>query len=144
MRKVLIGLLVVTIIPLMIISAPGNNSSILNNTILNNTIPNNTIPNATILNNAALGNMSQNLSARNITAFNSTKPDKSEKVNNLKLNDSAELNNTRPGPFNKTAFVIGNAAETNKTVFVLSTPVKSVKDASRMWYIIQGVPHGYT
>ena len=142
MRKVLLyslGLIVVTFIALMIINAQGNNSPIKNNTILNSTIPS-----GTILDNAALGNRSQNLSATNITAFNSTKAAKSETMNNLKLNDSAEFSTTLPGPSNKTAFVIGNAVGTNKTAFALSTSVKSVKDVGGMWYIIQGVPHGYT
>ena len=127
--------MVVTTLALMIIDAQENDSSILNQTI----------PNGTILNSSALGNGSQNLLGTsfgmNNTTFNSTKPDKSETMNHLRVNDSAEL---RTASQNKSAFVIGNAAGTNKTAFVLSTPVKLVSDVGGMWYIIQGVPHGYT
>jgi hypothetical protein len=82
----------------------------------------------------------------NNTALNATKPEKVKAMNNvnININASTKLNATSSRPSNETPFVLGNSLGSNKTIYDLSTHIKSEKDASKMWYIIEGTPHGYT
>lgn len=85
------------------------------NVTMNNTSVNNIILNNISLNNTSLINTGMNSSAINESTINST---------------------------NETAFRIGIVGEGNKSAFVIDSPIKPVKDASKLGYLIQSTPHG--
>jgi len=121
-----IGLLVIMVISLTVGATQENNNTT-------------TISDAITLNNTILSP-----SAMNNTALNATKPENVKAMNNVNINASTKLNATSSRPSNETPFVLGNSLGSNKTIYDLSTHIKSEKDASKMWYIIEGTPHGYT
>jgi hypothetical protein len=44
---------------------------------------------------------------------------------------------------NKTAFTIGNGLADNESIRKIDEPIKPRAYPSKMWYLVQGVPHGY-
>ncbi len=44
---------------------------------------------------------------------------------------------------NKTAFRIGDGMANNESACKIGRSIKPIVEPSKMWYIIQGVPHGY-
>jgi ERCC4-type nuclease len=83
---------------------------------ITNATLNNTISNNTIPNNTTIENVDQNISIVNNTVLNGT---------------------------NEAYFTIGTGIEHNNSTFNIGKPIKPMKDASKLGYIIQSTPHGY-
>ena len=80
--------------------------------------------NNTVINNTAFKNASLNFSASNDPFANDT-----------------SINDTSIDAANET-FKIGDVVNGNKSSLNLNTEVKSIKDASKLGYLIQSTPHG--
>jgi hypothetical protein len=52
------------------------------------------------------------------------------------------MESLRSGSSHNVTFVIGEA-DGNDSAFNIGTPQRPAKDASKLWYLIQAVPHGY-
>ena len=118
----IIGLLAIgATTSLMISVAQEITDAALSNTPTNDIILNHTGLNDTILNDTILNN----------TTFNKT-------IQNISIVNNAILNAT-----NETHFTIGTGIKPNNSTFDIGKPIKPMKDASKMGYIIQGTPHGY-
>ncbi len=132
-----VGLLVVTTCSFsMEISALENGSEKVNRTILN----------STILNNISSSNSSGNnfsADALDTNSTNLTSPDVSEPRSNVSVNASSGPSHPVFGAFLATAFSLGTGMKDNSSAYKLGGKNKTVKDLSRMWYVIQGTPHGY-
>jgi hypothetical protein len=79
------------------------------------------------------------ISSRNLSQ--GTMPMNASFLNGTAANASAKES---IGMANKTAFKVGGGIRDNKSAFKMDTTSKPRKNASKMWYLIQGVPHGYT
>ncbi|HWQ21040.1 MAG TPA: hypothetical protein VN455_14770, partial [Methanotrichaceae archaeon] len=90
------------------------------------------------------GNMSANLSALNNTVINTSTNVQFDLANNTATNAPPENIVIQSEPSNKTTFQIGNGLHGNGSAFKTDMAAKPIKNASKMWYLIQGVPHGYT
>ncbi len=127
-----VGLLVVTTCSFsMEISALENGSGKVNRTILNNISSSNSSGN----------NLSADALDTNST--NLTSPDVSEPRSNVSVNASSGPSHPVFGAFLATAFSLGTGMKDNSSAYKLGGKNKTVKDLSKMWYVIQGTPHGY-
>ncbi len=127
-----LGLLAVTMCTFsMGINALENSSEKVNNTILNNISSSNSSGNN--LSADALDTNSTNLTA----------PDVSEPRSSVSVNASSGPSHPVFGAFLATAFSLGTGMKDNSSAYKLGGKNKTVKDLSKMWYVIQGTPHGY-
>ncbi len=62
---------------------------------------------------------------------------------NVRLSSSAVVTNATNNTTNKTAFMIGNGLDDNESIRKIGGSIKPMANPSKMWYLIQGVPHGY-
>lgn len=88
--------------------------------------------------------MTANLSALNNTALNSSANERIGLANDIGINAPSENRMPQPESFNETAFQIGSGMKGSESDFKTGVAAKPIKNTSKMWYLIQGVPHGYT
>ncbi len=103
---------------IMVTSQEDNNASPSSNNLKN------------ITNNLILINKS--LDDNNTSSTNGINLDAHQNSSNLVINAT-----------NKTAFMIGNGLADNESTCKIGGLIKPRAYPSKMWYVVQGVPHGY-
>jgi|GEM_PF-3680487 len=98
--------------------------------------------------NMTQGNTTMNRSALNSSLNNIvTNTSANERIglaNDIGINAASEIRVSQSESSNGIAFQIGSGLRGNGSAFKTGVAARPIKNASKMWYLIQGVPHGYT
>jgi len=102
--------------------------------------------NSTVLNPGNMSNINLTPTAANNTALNTsaaeeTKPSVNDSINDS-INASSGSLSLQSGSSPNVIFAIGEA-DGNNSPFNIGTPERPARDASKLWYLIWAVPHGY-
>jgi hypothetical protein len=98
--------------------------------------------NNTTLNPGNMSNINLTQPAVNNTALNTSATEEAKPSGNNSINASAGPFSLPSGQSHRIAFVIGEA-DGNNSAFNIGTPERPARDASKLWYLIWAVPHGY-
>lgn len=96
--------------------------------------------------NNSLGNSSTNNVSVNAFMSNNTNltVPESEPIDNVSINKTSGPSQKVSGTTLGSVFAIGTGMKDNSSAYRLGGKIQTAKDLSKMWYVIQGTPHGYT